>query len=502
MTEHTHPASAPGDEGESVNLLLMALGPVLGLVLMVLLPDSLAFIGRAAAGCALWMAFWWMTEALPIPVTSLLPLVLFPLFGIGDIAQAAAPYANSVVFLVMGGVILGLATERSNLHRRVALRTVQAVGTRPDQIVLGMMIASAFISAWISNTATAVIMVPIGVSILKLVRNIDPDAVDRNFAASVLLGIAYGVTIGSIATLVGQPPTALMKAYLLEQDIYDMGFGEWMLVGVPFAVVMLVLTWVLLTKLVFRTRMRELPGGRDLIRTELAALGPMTRPEARVSLIFLAAIFFWVVVPVLAGFGPVAAAMPWLGGISDAQVAVAAAIACFLVPSGERTAAGRPRALLGWDSARDVPWGLLLLFGGGLSLSAAFTATGLSQWIGSQVASVGDLPPVAVLMVAAVVGLGLTELTSNTATAAAFFPIMGSVAVGVGIDPLVMTIVMTLAVCSAYMLPVATPSNAVAFGSGEVSIRQMVRAGVWLNLISLLVITALLYTLIPALFAR
>lgn len=502
MSQTTPQPSAPQDEGETVNYMLMVLGPILGLALMFILPDSLPFVGRAAAGCALWMALWWMTEAAPIPVTSLLPLVLFPLFGISNFGDTAAPYANSVVFLVMGGVILGLATERSNLHRRVALHTVQAVGTRPDQIVLGMMIASAFISAWISNTATAVIMVPIGVSILKLVRNIDHAAVDRNFAASMLLGIAYGVTIGSTATLVGQPPTALMKAYLLEQGIYDMGFGQWMLVGVPFAVIMLVLTWTLLTKLVFRTTMRELPGGRELIRREVAALGPMTKPEARVAAIFAGAIFFWVVVPVIAGLGPIEAALPWLGGISDAQVAMAAAVTCFLVASGERTASGKPRALLDWGAAREVPWGLLLLFGGGLSLSAAFTSTGLSSWIGNQVATLGEMPPVAVLMVAAAVGLGLTELTSNTATAAAFFPIMGSVAVGIGIDPVIMTIVMTLAVCSAYMLPVATPSNAVAFGSGEISIKQMVRAGLWLNLVSLTVITLLIYTLIPAVFSR
>lgn len=482
------------EPGRKVVALLA--GPLAGLVLGFVLPDSLAFEGRAVAGCALWMAIWWMTEAAPIPVTSLLPLVLFPVFGMATMAEVSAPYADPVVFLVMGGVILGLATERSDLHRRVALMTIRVVGTRPSQIVFGLMLASAFISAWVSNTATAVIMVPIGVSILKLVRDIDPDAVDTKFAASTMLGIAYGVTIGSVATLIGQPPTALMKAYLGSEQGYDLGFGQWMLAGVPFAVVMLLVTWLVLTKLVFRSATREIPGGDEMIRRELAALGAVTTPERRVAAIFVTAIFFWVAVPFIADIGAVTDALPALARISDTQVAIAAAVLCFLVPA-ERRSAGRGSApLLGWESARDVPWGLLLLFGGGLSLSAMFTATGFSAWIGDQVGGL-DLPPFLVVLVAAVVGLGLTELTSNTATAAAFFPIMGAVAVGVGVDPVLMTMVMTLAICSAYMLPVATPSNAVAFGSGEVTIRQMVRAGIWLNVISLAVIMGLMYPLLP-----
>ena len=226
----------------------------------------------------------------------------------------------------------------------------------------------------------------------------------------------------------------------------------------------------------------------------------MTTPERRVGVIFLAAIFCWVAVPFIAQIPAVAQALPFLATISDTQVAMGAAIACFLVPANKRSAGKGSAPLLQWSSARDIPWGLLLLFGGGLSLSAMFTSTGLSEWIGTQVGGLNGMPPVVILLVAAVVGLGLTELTSNTATAAAFFPIMGAVAVGVGIDPLLMTIVMTLAVCSAYMLPVATPSNAVAFGSGEVSIKQMVRAGIWLNLVSLVLIVVALYTLLPLVF--
>jgi sodium-dependent dicarboxylate transporter 2/3/5 len=499
-------AAEPGAAGDafdpagSRNWWLLALGPVAGLVLALVLPTSLSFEGRAVAGCALWMALWWMTEAAPIPVTSLLPLVLFPLFGMGTMKEVAAPYADSVVFLVLGGVILGLATERSNLHLRVALLTIRAVGTKPAQIVLGLMVASAFISAWVSNTATAVIMVPIAVSILRLVRRVDERAGGPKFGAAMLLGVAYGVTIGSTATLIGQPPMALMKAYLAESHGIDIEFGRWMLVGVPWASVMLVIAWLVLTKLVFRPEVDEIPGGEELIRQELASLGRLTTPERRVAYVFLTAIVFWVFVPFIAQIEAVGQALPFLARISDTQVAMAAAVVCFLLPAQKRSVDPSGAPLLRWSAAKDVPWGLLLLFGGGLSLSAMFSATGLSKWIGGQVSGLSGVPGVVVLLVVAVVGLGLTELTSNTATAAAFFPIFGAVAVGVGLDPLLMTITVTLAVCSAYMLPVATPSNAVAFGSGEVSIKQMVRAGMWLNLVSLAILALVLYTLVPLVF--
>lgn len=480
--------------------LLVALGPVLGLVLALLLPASLSFEGRAVAGAALWMAVWWMTEAVPIPVTSLLPLVLFPLFGMGTMAEVAAPYANSVVFLVMGGVILGLATEKSNLHLRIALLTIRAVGTKPAQIVFGLMAASAFISAWVSNTATAVIMVPIAASVLKLVRGMDERAAGVKFSAALLLGVAYGVTIGSTATLIGQPPMALMKAYLLESHGFDMQFGRWMLVGVPWAIVMLLVAWVVLTKIVFRAEVDRIPGGRDMIHGELAKLGGLTTAERRVAMIFLLAIVFWVAVPFIAMIPAIAEAAPWLASIDDTQVAIAAAIACFIVPAGTRREDPSGRALLEWSASKEIPWGLLLLFGGGLSLSAMFTATGFSTWLGEQVGALSGLPAWGVVLLVVLVGLALTELTSNTATAAAFFPIFGAVAVGLGMDPIFMTIAVTLAVCSAYMLPVATPSNAVAFGSGEVTIKQMIRAGVWLNLVSVVLIMAFMYLLVPLVF--
>lgn len=490
----------PLDRSSSRNWWAFAAGPVVGIILALILPNSLSFEGRAVAGIAAWMAIWWMTEAAPIPVTSLLPLALFPLFGIGTMAEVAAPYADTVIFLVMGGVILGLATEKSQLHLRVALWTIRLVGAKPSQIVLGLMIASAFISAWVSNTATAVIMVPIAVSILNLVRSIDEKAAGPKLAASMLLGVAYGVTIGSTGTLIGQPPMALMKGYLAETHDFDMLFGVWMIVGVPWMIIMTVIAWLVLTKIVFRPEVNTLPGGKELIHSELQNLGNMTTPERRVAWIFAIAIFCWIAVPFIADIPWVAENMAFLANINDSQVAMAAAVACYLVPAEKLKHEKSGEALLRWSAAKEIPWGLLLLFGGGLSLSAMFTQTGFSAWVGEQVSGLTALPQWVIILAVILVALVLTELTSNTATAAAFLPIFGAVAVGIGIDPLFMTIAVTLAVCSAYMLPVATPSNAVAFGSGEITIKQMVRAGWWLNIISIFMVMVVLYTLVPLVF--
>lgn len=271
--EHSAEGTTPPRSNARKHLLLLA-GPLFAIAVYFLLPTELAGPGRVAAGVGTLMAAWWMTEAIPIPATSLLPLVLFPSLGISDVETTAAPYADPVVFLVLGGVILGLATQRWDLHRRIALLTILAVGTRPSQMVLGLMLASAFISMWVSNTATAVIMVPIGLSILQLVTSLDDQVSTPKLGASILLGIAYAVTIGSMATLIGQPPMALMKAYLVKQHGIEVGFGQWMLVGVPFAAVMLVVSWLVLTRLVFRSKATEIPGGRALIRSELDGLGP------------------------------------------------------------------------------------------------------------------------------------------------------------------------------------------------------------------------------------
>lgn len=474
----------------------LVLGIVFAALVYLLLPDSLPPEGRTTAGIAVLMAIWWMTEAIPIPATALLPLVLFPFTGVASIEDVAAPYANDIIFLFMGGFVLALAMQRWNLHRRIALRIVSAVGTSPALLVGGFMLATAFITMWVSNTATAVMMLPIGLSVLKLVDENSEGRGDVNFATALMLGIAYASSIGSVSTLIGTPPNALMVGYLSDNHGIEIGFGQWMLIGVPLAAVFLVLAWLVLTKVVFRPKISEIAGGRDLIRSELHKLGPMSRGEKTVAVVFVLAALSWVFIPFLADTASIGGALPWLANITDAGIAMAVAVVLFLIPVEPK----RGVAAIDWDSAAELPWGILLLFGGGLSLSSMFTATGLSEWIGDQVSVLGGVPAWVLIAVVALVVLVLTELTSNTATSAAFLPIMGGVAIGLDLSVLTLVIPTALAATMAFMLPVATPPNAIAFGSGYVKIGEMVRGGVGLNVISLILIMILMYTLVPLVF--
>ncbi len=463
----------------------LGLGVVLALAAFLALPDTLSPEGRGTAAVAVLMAVWWMTEAIPLPATALVPLVLFPALGIAEVGDAASPYANDVIFLFMGGFMLALAMQRWNLHRRLALATVLAVGTSPRRLVGGFMLATGFISMWVSNTATAVMMLPIGLSVLGLVRQLGKGEGDTNFGTSLMLGIAYAASIGSLGTIIGTPPNTLMVGYLRDAHDIHIGFGQWMLVGVPLAVVFMLLAWLVLTRLVFPPRITTIPGGRELIRRELTALGPVSRAEWMVLAVFVLAALCWIFLPLVTGASNL-----------DAVIAMAVAVALFVLP----VAPAKGVALLDWQTAKEIPWGVLLLFGGGLSLSSQFSATGLSEWIGERVAGVGAVPVVLLVVGVTLLVLALTELTSNTATAATFLPIMGGVALGFGLDPMVLAVPVALAATCAFMLPVATPPNAIAFGSGYVRIGQMVRAGLWLNLIAVVLITLTMYGLVGWVF--
>ncbi|MEY7973700.1 DASS family sodium-coupled anion symporter [Saccharomonospora xinjiangensis] len=490
MAQSASTSASPGKAAPRRHWIGMALGPVLAVVVFLLLPDSLSSQGKATAAVAVLMAVWWVTEALPLAATALLPMVLFPFFGVSDISDAAAPYANDIIFLFMGGFMIALAMQRWNLHKRIALRTVLAVGTKPVLLVAGFMIATAFLSMWVSNTATAVMMMPIGLSVLGLVSQLGDGKGDPNFATALMLGIAYAASIGSLATIIGTPPNTLLVGYLEENFDITISFGKWMLFGLPVAVVFLAVAWFVLTR-VFRPRLTSLPGGRELIREQLNELGPMSRGEWNALAVFVLAALSWIVIPTLADIDAVANAIPWIANISDAGIAIAAAVVLFALPvnraEGIRT--------LDWETAKDLPWGILLLFGGGLSLSKHFTDTGLSTWIGERVGALDALPVIVLAAVVALLVLLLTELTSNTATAAAFLPILGGVAVGLGYGPMVLVVPAALAATCAFMLPVATPPNAIVFGTGHVTIGQMLKGGVWLNAIALVIITIAAYTL-------
>ena len=492
----TSPGSTREDSGKAGNggsFTGKAIGLVTGLAVMglliLLLPDSLPAEGKVTAGIAGLMAVWWATEAIPLAATALVPLVLFPVLAGADIGDVAAPYASDIIFLFMGGFMLALAMQKWNLHRRIALTIVAAMGSSPTMLIAGFMLATGFITMWVSNTSTTIMMLPIGVAVIGMVAQLRDGRTDPNFATALMLGIAYAASIGSVATLIGTPPNAFMVGYLAENHDIRVGFGQWMLVGLPLAAVFLVLAWLVLTRLVFPPRIKDLNGGRELIREELRAMGPMSLQEKAVLAMFLLAAASWIGIPLLAD-SPVGEAAPWLGSISDAGIAMTVAVLLFVLPAGR----GDGSRLLDWDTAAQLPWGVLLLFGGGLSLAKRFDESGLSGWIGEQV---GGMPVplwVLVLIVAAVVLL-LTELTSNTATAATFVPVMAGVAAGVGADVMTLIVPAVLAASLAFMLPVATPPNAIVFGSGHVTIRQMMRGGVVLNGVALVLIMLVMYTI-------
>ncbi len=486
----------------------LAVGLLLAVLVYAVMPADVDHAARLTAATAVLMGIWWMTEAIPIPATALLPLLIFPvLVDDVDINDVGASYGNNIIFLFMGGFLLALAMQRWNLHRRIALLTVNAMGTKPTMVIAGFMIATGFLSMWVSNTATAVMMIPIGVSVLVLVLDIgkkagavldadadaDADAnanananatiteavIKSNFGTAMMLGIAYAASIGSLGTIIGTPPNTLLVGYLEGQGI-TIGFLEWMIAGVPLAVVLLFIAWFLLTHVLFKPEIDDIPGGKQLIKGELDALGKMSQGEIRVAIIFCLAAASWVAVPLIFDAPP----------ISDTGIAMTAAILLFLMPSGGKKGV----RLIDWETAVKLPWGVLLLFGGGLALSAQFQSSGLTDWIGSVAAGLDTIPVVLLIVVATTAIIFLTEITSNTATAATFLPVAGGVAMGMDIDLLVLTIPVALAATCAFMLPVATPPNAVSYASGYITIGQMMRGGLWLNLISIALITLAAYT--------
>ncbi|WP_203338329.1 SLC13 family permease [Nocardioides limicola] len=469
------------------------LGPVLalGTYLLLGMDTSLAPDARAAAAVVVLMAVWWMTEALPLAATALIPIVAFPLLGVLPTAEATAPYASPTVFLFMGGFMIAIAMEKCNLHKRIALRALSLFGTKPRQVVLGVMVVTAFLSMWVSNTATTLMMLPIGISVLALVTTgNDSDAKDvRNFSVCLMLAIAYAATIGGLSTLIGSPPNLIMAGFAEQTYGITITFADWMKIGVPLSVVFLILAWVLLTRVIYPTKLGRIAGGKQVIHDELAALGPMSRAEWNVLCVFASAALLWVFRDQLTESATITSALPFLTDLTDASIAIGAAVLLFLLPA-QRDAGGRRQATLDWRTVQaGLPWGVLLLFGGGLSVAAAVQKTELSEYLGSKVGGLGLLPTVLLIAAVCLIVLLLTELTSNTATAATFLPVLGGVAIGLGIDPMLLLVPAAMAATCSFMLPVGTPPNAIVFGSGRVTMGDMVRAGIWLNLIGVVLIT-------------
>ena len=466
------------------------LGPSL-LLLMMLLggPDQLGDTAWTTASIGVLMAVWWATEAVPIAVTALLPVVLFPMFGVSSIQDTTAPYANKVIFLFLGGFIVAFAMQRWNLHRRIALTVLQRAGGNGRSLVGGFMLASALISMWVMNTSTTMMMLPIAVSIIAVIHKTvltlsDKDKEDFQF--SLLLGVAYGSSIGGIATLVGTAPNAMFAAFMLENYGTSIDFSSWMLVGLPMSGMMLPLAWLALTRWVFKVDFVTSDEGRAELRRMKNDMGDMTVPEKRVAFVFIIMAATWILRPLLIK-------LPGLSALDDSLVAIAGAILMFLVPSGSK----EDPLLLRWKYAEQLPWGVLLLFGGGLTLAGAVTRTGLAEWLGSSLQAVGTLPLVGIVILAATLIIFLTELTSNIATTATFLPVVGAIAIEAGYDPIVLAVPVTLAASCAFMLPVATPPNAIVFGSGLLTVPRMARAGLALNLIGIVLVSAVAYKLAP-----
>lgn len=474
------------------------LGPALFL-LMILLPNPPGMSDAAVSVTAitLWMATWWITEAIPIPAASLLPLILLPATGAAPPSDAAAGYANPLIFVFMGGFMIALALERWDLHRRIALYIITIVGCSPARIVLGFMIATGFLSMWISNTATAMLMMPMGIAVVQQLATLmgrervqkDPEGALRmgrfGFGTALMLGIAYAASIGGLATLVGSPPNIVMAGAAQRILNVEVSFAGWMMIGLPLSVIGMAAAWFYLTRIAYDVSADEIPGGLQTIRQELRDLGSLSRAEGWVLAIFGLVAIAWITRPWLI--------TPFFPMIDDASIAIAGAIALFAIP----LSMDKNVFVLDWETARKLPWAIILLFGGGLTLADAFMSSGLSGWLGEMLTGLAGLPILLVVLAVVAMVIFLTEVTSNTASATLLMPVMASLAIGVGVAPLMLMVPAALAASCAFMLPVATPPNAIVFGSGCVTIQQMVRVGFWLNMGSIVLITLIGFFLLP-----
>ncbi len=471
----------------------LILGPLLFLIIYLFGSfEGLSSEGQAILASTAWIATWWVTEAIPIPATSLLPVILFPLSGGLDMGATTSAYGNDTIFLFLGGFVLALAMERWDLHRRIAISIISVMGTRPDRIVLGFMVATGFLSMWISNTATAMMMVPIGLAITYQVQDalkndptVDTSKGNFSFGKAIMLGIGYAASIGGMATLIGTPPNAILAGTVRELFDYEISFAGWMVFGVPFATGLLIFAWFYLTKIAFKTNLKELPGGKAIFDEEKRKLGKASYEEKAVFIVFILTALSWMTRTfVLGKINP---------NIDDTVIAILAATVLFLIP----TKSTKASHIMDWEGAVKLPWGVLLLFGGGLAIAAGFTNSGLSEWIGSQLNGLQGVHVLIIILAVTALVNALTEVTSNTATATMMYPIMAALALAVDVHPLVLMVAAGLSASCAFMLPVATPPNAVVFGSGYIRIVDMAKAGFFLNVVAIILVTLVCYYILP-----
>lgn len=471
-------------------IFFLILGPLIFLVLQSLdTPDGMPESAFDMLSITLWMAVWWVSEVIPIGVTALLPIILFPLTGAVDITTTTASFGHKYIFLYMGGFILAIAIEKWNLHKRIALHIIKIIGTNVSKIILGFMVATAFLSMWISNTATSVMMLPIGMSIVTQLK--DNPLTEKNeniiFGKALMLAIAYSASIGGVATLIGTPPNLVFAGFIEEAYNIEISFANWIKFGLPISIILLIVAWYYLTHFAFTFKQKKFPGGKAEINRLLKDLGPMKMEEKMVLIVFVLAAFCWITRSFLL--------QQLVPGIDDTIIAITAGILLFILPSKNK---GEP--IINWKEAVKMPWGIILLFGGGMALASGFEITGLATWLGSQVQLLEGLTLFVLLLVIIASVNFITEVTSNLATTAMLLPILAPVAISLEVNPYMLMVATTVAASCAFMLPVATPPNAVVFGSGYLRISDMIKTGFWMNLISIIILSFAVYILLPLLW--
>lgn len=470
-------------------------GPLIFLACMLLLPagDGFTAAMRGAVASTGWIACWWLTEAVPLPATSLLPLLLFPLTGVLPFQETATGYADSIVFLFLGGFILARAMQRWDLHRRLALSIVRAMGAEPARLVFGFMAATAFLSMWISNTATAMMLMPVGLAVILQVAGlvqeknlaIEIEAGKFAFGTALMLGIAYAASVGGMATLIGTPPNAIFASVAMSALERDISFLDWLIFGLPLSLFFVFVCWLYLVRYFGLGRFKGLEGGRDAIDAEIARLGVIKREEIMVLAVFCLVALGWLTRGLLLeSFFP---------SLNDSMIALGGALLLFFLPS--RT--GRGVFLMNWDEAVKIPWGILLLFGGGIAIAGGFTGSGLTAWLGERLAVLQNAPSLLVVLGIFAVVVMLSNITSNTGTVSMILPVMLAMGAAMAVNPLGLMVVATTAASFAFILPVATPPNAIVFGSGYISIDQMARAGIGITALTVLLMPLLLALWLP-----
>ncbi|MBU2906656.1 MULTISPECIES: DASS family sodium-coupled anion symporter [Arenibacter] len=468
----------------------LLLGPIFFFILLNLPNTLVSEKGDAVIAVAVWMVVWWITEAVSISVAALLPLILFPLLKIMPINEVGANYGSPIIFLFFGGFVMALALEKVNLHKRIALNIIRITGTTPNKVVLGFMIATAALSMWISNTASTVVMLPIAMSVIGLLVN-DADGFtkdDRNFALNVMLGIAFSANAGGIATVIGTPPNSILIGLLENEYNIEISFLKWMVIGLPFSIIMVTICYLVLVKWFFPNKQLKFTGSRQIIQEELKKLGPMSRKEKMVLTIFGITVFLWIFRTLINSIFPSL-------GLSDTIISMIAAVSLFAIPFNLK----KGEFIIGWSDTEKLAWGILILFGGGLALAEGMSTSGIVDMVASAI-STSEISILFTASLLILLMLFMTELMSNVALVAVLAPVVAGIAIGLGVPLLYLLIPVTIASSCAFMLPMATPPNAIVFASGYIKVYQMARVGIVLNLISVVLLILLFQFVIPLLF--